>query len=141
MNMSKKSVKKQSSEDFMSFEDEYSEAIRSSVLKLKGHRKKRSTKKKFFAIVTIAKHDRFGGTRTVAIFDSFQKAKNIIENYGYYIWENSYNLCLIEAVEMNRIYGACSGEQYWYKWYTDKESYSPIEIPEVYKCTVGWSMS
>lgn len=97
--------------------------------------------KRLYSITTIARNNVYGGTRTVVVCDSFERARRIVEHNQGDIWEYSYMLCVIEAVACNWLYNtSLMDERYWYVWALDENKYVPIEAPEVYNGIVNWGI-
>ena len=92
-----------------------------------------------FAITTIAKSDKFGGTRTPVVCTTLARAKEIIETNEGDIWESSYMLAVIEAVVPDHLYDY-THESYWYRWDLEKKCYEAIECPPEYKNTMGFGV-
>jgi hypothetical protein len=93
-----------------------------------------------FAVTTIARSERFGGTRTPAVCMSFERAREIVETNEGDIWECSYMLCVIEAVIPDQLYGTNGDYQYWYFWDMKEHRYVPIETPERYQNMFGFGI-
>ncbi len=118
-------------------ERRYDEIIASCKFLSGKHQKKPSKEKFLYSVTTIAASQKFGGTRTPVICNSFRAAKKIVENNIGDIWEHSYMLCVIESVQPNVLYGS-GQEKYWYKFDKNTNKYLAIEEPEFYSRTVGW---
>lgn len=131
-------------------EKEFDKIVRSCVRK-RSHKqdlypnknRTRRKAKRLYSVTTLSASSRFGGRRTVAIYDNFDMAVESVEkNYGD-IYEYSYSLCVIEAVFCNYLYG-CSEECYWYKWYGSPErkgsGYKPIHTPKAYESICGFGI-
>lgn len=93
-----------------------------------------STTRCAYTLTTIASAERYGGTRTVAIFDEFAAAEaHVLGNWGD-LFECSYDFAVIEALALNELYAGLDlyRSQYWYMWQGDYPSgaYAPIEKPE-----------
>jgi len=93
-----------------------------------------------FTVTTIARSDRYGGTRTPAICMTFDRAHEIVDTNEGDIWEYSYMLCVVEAVIPDRLYGSTGAPQFWYAWDESAEKYRPIEVPEPYKNRFGYGI-
>jgi RNA ligase (TIGR02306 family) len=89
-----------------------------------------------WAVTTLAQSQRCGGTRTPVICSTFKQATEIVDNNHGDIYEHSYLLVVIEAIRVDRLYGAVLGESFWYAWFAD-EGYKPIETPEEFRNTFG----
>lgn len=89
--------------------------------------------KRLYSVTTLAASARYGGRRTVAVYDSFDRAVELVENNYGDIYEFSYQLCVVEAFICNRLYGTLD-EAYWFKWYGDpnkkNSGYRAIKTPE-----------
>jgi hypothetical protein len=118
----------------------YHEIVRTAVVK-DGHRQMPPTDAvvehkgvRLYMVTTIASQPRYGGTRTVVMCSSFERAKEIVERNEGDIFECSYSLAVIEATVADWLYGGCLQEQYWYVWKGDSRdgAYVPIEQPEAY---------
>lgn len=102
--------------------------------------------KRLYTVTTLAASSRFGGRRTVAIYDSFDQAVELVTGNHGDIYEYSYKLCVIEGVLCNRLYGTLN-EAYWFKWYgtVSKDSwehsrydgYKAIRTPKEYEGICG----
>lgn len=96
---------------------------------------------RWYAITTLAKNKRCGGTRTVAICATFERAREIVEKNEGDIWELSYNLVVIEAVLPDALYGGSpSDETYWYRWERKARRYNPIETPPGFEQSFGFGI-
>ena len=103
---------------------------------------------RLYSVTTIAPSARSGGTRTVAICRSFERACEIVETNEGDIWETSYQLVVIEALLPDALYGGSSHEQYWYRWHQPEHTedpyesgkYEPIEVPYFYEHTLGFGI-
>jgi hypothetical protein len=93
---------------------------------------------RLYAVTTIAKSVRYGGTCTPVVCTTFEKAKKIVEQNIGDLWEHSFDLVVIEVFAPDRVYGALLDEQYWYCWRDDH--YQAIEWPEAYRGTIGWGI-
>jgi len=94
-----------------------------------------------YSITTIARNEKFGGTRTVAICTSLTTACRIVEGNHGDIWEHSYMLAVIEAVWPNALYGGLKGrDTYWYRWSVEKKAYEAIETPDAYQKRAGFGI-
>ncbi len=89
---------------------------------------------RLYMVTTIASSARYGGTRTVVVCSSFERAQKIVENNEGDLFECSYELAVIEATVDGWLYGGLIHEQYWYVWKdgTGDGAYVPIEIPKAY---------
>jgi hypothetical protein len=91
---------------------------------------------RLYTVTTIARNERYGGSRTVVVCDNLERAREIVETNEGDIEERSYHLVVIEAVRPNVLY-ACPGDAYWYLWneysrpVTSGEygRFEPIETP------------
>lgn len=114
----------------------YDELLGKCILKPEGHVQKPAPEgcaTRLYTVTTIAPCVRYGGTRTPVICDSFEVAKHYLdENLGN-LFEFSYSLAVIEAVEANCLYSHLN-EVYWYMWVDNKDDpaegdYRAIEVP------------
>jgi hypothetical protein len=106
--------------------------------------------KRLYTVTTIAASIAYGGTRTVVVCDSFERAKEIVETNEGDIWESSYMLAVIEPVACNWLYHyfvtSDGVERYWYRWSSkDRETgrpggYEAIETPPGYEQVVGFGI-
>jgi hypothetical protein len=121
-------------------EKAYDEVIRGVKLKRKGHVQKPAVVGvvRLYTVTTIASSARYGGTRTVAVCTSFERAREMVEENVGDIFELSYRLAVIEGLIADHLYGGLDHEQYWYVWKGDQDgSYKPIEVPAAYENVVG----
>lgn len=116
-------------------EDHVQEELPEAVRKHDGRR--------FYTVTTIASSARYGGTRTVVVCSTFERAKEIVESNEGDIFEMSYYLVVIEAVVADWLYVAID-EQYWYVWEPGENGkdgrYLPIERPAAYVGTCGFGI-
>jgi hypothetical protein len=101
---------------------------------------------RLYTVTTKARNEKYGGTRTVCVCDSFERARQIIETNEGDIEERSYHFAIIEAVCPNVLY-AYSGEAYWYLWreydFVNQGGYGqfePIEPPPWMANIVGFGI-
>lgn len=86
-----------------------------------------------FSVTTIAGAAAYGGTRTVAICGSFDRACEMIERNEGDLFECSYEFAVIEEIYLNGLYGGSFDRaQYWYAWQGEAQdgAYVPISKPE-----------
>lgn len=127
-------------------EQEYDARVAACVLKPAGHVQQPMpegiTGNRLYTVTTLAASDRYGGTRTPVICDSFEVAKELVEENAGDIFEMSYRLAVIEAVLPNRLYNIGLDERYWYKWVGDYEtgSYQAIDVPPGYENVMGFGI-
>jgi hypothetical protein len=101
--------------------------------------------KRLYTVTTIAASIAYGGTRTVVVCDSFERAKEIVETNEGDIWESSYMLAVIEPVAVNWLYHYFD-ERYWYRWSSKNSStarpgaYEAIETPPGYEEVTGFGI-
>jgi len=120
--------------------DAYSdEMLASCVVKPDGHQKLIGMlgAERLWSVTTIARNAKFGGTRAVAICDSFGRAKEIVETNEGDIWEHSYMLAVIEGFDANHLYGGNEQLLFWYRWNIDSNCYEAIETPAPYEGVTG----
>lgn len=80
-----------------------------------------------------------GGSRTFGWWDTFEKAKNVVEENGYDIHECSYKYSVIEKIASGMFGGFMDGyEEHWYEWLEGK--YVAIDKPPLLIGIVGWSL-
>lgn len=118
---------------------EYDEIL-AAVVRKEAHTPPEDERGVLFTVTTIARSEKFGGSRTPVICLTFDRARQIVEENEGDIWEYSYMLCVIEAVLPDVLYSAAGGPQYWYAWDLKQEKYLPIEIPEAYENTFGYGI-
>ncbi len=94
--------------------------------------------KRLYTVTTIASSARFGGTRTVTVCDTFERAKEIIEANEGDIFECSYLLAVIDTIVAGWLYFIID-EQYWYCWVGDAKDggYKAIDRPKAYRTVMG----
>lgn len=96
--------------------------------------------KRIYAITTYAASARYGGKRTVGVFD-WRMAKRIVEKNAGDIFETTYRLAVIEGLFKNWLYGGHGyiEEAYWYLWVGDYETgkYHAISTPPQFEGAVG----
>lgn len=122
--------------------DEYQAALDGAILKQNRHeRPEQVADNALWAITTIAESRLYGGTRSPAIYTSFEQARDAIETNLGDIFETTYCLALIEPIIPNCLYGS-HGPVLWYMWVGDYETggYQAIEEPPGYKDTAGYSI-
>lgn len=114
----------------------YKEIVCSAVLKEEGHIQleipdnvQKHNGRRLYTVTTIASSARYGGTRTVVVCSTFERAKEIVESNEGDIFEMSYYLVVIEAVVADWLYVAID-EQYWYVW----EPTEPAPAPRCEVC-------
>lgn len=98
--------------------------------------------------VTAINSNKLSRDRCVAICETLQRAKDIVENNECDIWELEYDLVVIESKETDSVYSfGRKNEQYWYEWRgplgwdgVHAKGYVSIERPERYKHTVGFGI-
>jgi hypothetical protein len=80
--------------------------------------------------------------RCVAVYSSLEKAKQIVEENVGDIYEYYYRWVVIEAVQVDWLYGGFDREEYWYEWTGDGEtgSYISIEKPEDWENIINWGI-
>lgn len=86
-----------------------------------------------YSVTTIAGAAAYGGTRTVAICGSFDRACEMIERNEGDLFECSYEFAVIEEIYLNGLYGGSFDRaQYWYAWQGEAQGgrYVPISKPE-----------
>jgi hypothetical protein len=97
--------------------------------------------RRLYTVTTIASSAACGGTRTVAVCGSFQRARTIVENNEGDIFEHSYALVVIEGIIQDRLYPQFTlPEVYWYRWDNTKDQYRPIRIPPYYDGMCGFGI-
>lgn len=85
---------------------------------------------RLYSVTTIAASRRYGGTRTVMICDSFDRAHEGLTKGAYFWWEHSYAFAVIEAIYANTPYGGHNPrDQYWFRFNWDKSA-PPGEYPD-----------
>jgi hypothetical protein len=121
-------------------EKEFDERVKACVPKPGGHEQMpvpedfiKHDGKRLYTVTTMAASISFGGTRTVAVCDSFERAKEMIEHNEGDLWEHSYMLAVIEPVAANWLYYVFPDERYWYRWNLERACYEPIEVPPGYE--------
>lgn len=119
-------------------EVEFDRMVKSCKAKEKGHRQKpiptswgKHKVERLYTVTTMAASARYGGKRTVGVFD-WKTANHIVKKNAGDIYEFSYKLVVIEGVIKNYLYAGLLNEAYWFKWFGDAETggYKPIEVPE-----------
>jgi len=101
--------------------EEYRALVNRCVVKPEGHTQQEHKGYKgtrLYTVTTIAPSARYGGVRTPIICDNFEFAKKVVEENLGDIYELSYSLAVIEAVEANHMYSHLE-EAYWYVWISD----------------------
>lgn len=98
---------------------------------------------KLYTVTTIVEgwpseeSKKYGGLRTVVVCTSLERAKEIVENNEFDIFETSYTYAVIALIEADELYGGFNEreEEVWYKWEGDGETgkYLPSAKPEEYK--------
>jgi len=98
---------------------------------------------KLYSVITIVpgwpspETERQGGSRTVAICTSLERAKQIIERNEGDILEGSYGFALVVEFDADHLYGGnlSIGNQHWYQWAGDSEKgkYVPTTPPMEYQ--------
>lgn len=121
------------------------ESLAACVVKPGGHEAPVRTaavgwSRRLWSITAIARNAKFGGMRSVAICDSFERATEIVERNESDIWEHSYMLVVIEEFDAGMLYGGMNQTSYWYRWNLDDSRYEAIEVPEAYQDTVGYAV-
>jgi hypothetical protein len=124
---------------------EFDKIVDSVIDKPSGHeiewkKRPRTCGAVLYAITTVAS---FLPRPCVAICNTFERAKEIVERNEGDIFEYAYSLVVIEAVEADRLNGTTGLlEQYWYVWRGTPEdgSYRPIHCPEAYEHMTGWGV-
>ena len=93
---------------------------------------------RLFTVTTIAASSRFGGTRTVMVTSSFDRAREVIETNEGDIFETSYRLAVIDTIVDGWLYHT-SNARYWYMWVgsVGEGGYQPIEEPGEYNGIVS----
>ena len=82
-----------------------------------------------FLITTISTtNKKFSYSRTVGYFKDLNKAKEIVENNCYDLFETFYDYAVIEEVPEG-IYPLYEN-QVWYKWNLKENKYEECERPE-----------
>ena len=82
-----------------------------------------------FLITTISTtNNKFSCSRTVGYFKDLNKAKEIVENNCYDLFETFYGYAVIEEVPEG-IYPLYEN-QVWYKWNLKENKYEECERPE-----------
>lgn len=128
----------------------YKEIVNSVVLKNEDHAQEELPEdvrkydgRRLYTVTTIASSVRYGGTRTVVVCSTFERAKEIVDANEGDIFEMSYYLVVIEAVVADWLYHTLD-EQYWYVWEPGEDGqnghYVPIEQPAAYVGTVGFGI-
>lgn len=85
---------------------------------------------RLYSLTTIAASRRYGGTRTVMICDSFERACEALAKGPMFWWEHSYAFAVIEVIYANNPYGGmCDRDQYWFRFNWDKSA-PPGEYPD-----------
>jgi hypothetical protein len=100
------------------------------------HTQKQGPDGRLYTVTTIAKSESYGGTRTVVVCDSFERSVEIVTTNEGDIYENSYELAVIEAILPNVLYDY-QEEEYWYRW---DDGYKPIQKPYALGMTVCWGI-
>jgi hypothetical protein len=131
-------------------EKEYREVVRSAVPKVEHVQLDcpeeilQNRGVRLYTVTTMAASSSLGGTRTVAVCSSFERAREIVESNEGDIFETSYHLVVIEAVVADWLYYPLADEQYWFVWKPDSLDkvsgrYVPIEQPAAYEgmCNFG----
>lgn len=84
-------------------------------------------------------YDSHGGSRTFGWWETFEKAKQVVEENAYDIHECSYKYAVIEKIANGMLGGFMDGyEEHWYEWVEGK--YVAIDKPKLLKSIVGWSL-
>lgn len=111
----------------------YHEAEERAVIKPGGHVEMpdESGRKRLYSVTTIAAAAKYGGTRTVMICDSFERARDALTKNAMYWWEHSYAFAVIESFYLNAAYGGFGfqRQQYWYVFAWDRSA-PPGEYPD-----------
>lgn len=128
-------------------EARYRATVKACKPKPEGHIQRRAEEEfvrqggvRLYTVTTIAASAAYGGTRTVVVCDSFDRAREIVEKNEGDIWESSYMLAVIEPVAVNWLYHYFEGEVYWYRYDVEKERYEVVEIPPGYENIVGFGV-
>lgn len=92
-----------------------------------------------YTITTLKTLDIYAlGRRTVGYYQRLSIAKKAVEENWMDIYENGhYPYCVIEEVEQG-IYVGCGYGEHWFKW--EDDGYKPIDKPEEFKNTMGFSI-
>lgn len=79
---------------------------------------------KLYIITVIYSKDEvnINGIRTVGIYTSLEKAKNVVVNNHLDIWEHCYNYACIEVVNSNELY-PIPEKQIFYKYRKENMKY------------------
>jgi len=124
--------------------EQYKSAIANAVVKTDGHKQMDNqypNDDRLYTITTICYGDYFTSTRCVGVCSSFDRAVEIVETNEGHIWENSYDLVVVEAIVDNAVYGNIIGEDYWWVWEGDDDGkYVAIITPKEFDNTVGWGV-
>jgi hypothetical protein len=99
-----------------------------------------------YAVVTIVPND-ISRDRCVAICTTLDRAKEIVENNVWDIWETVYDWVVIEEKRADEMYAGFNNEQFWYEWKGPRgdegiafKGYVPCERPEKYDHIVGFGI-
>lgn len=89
-----------------------------------------------FLITTISvTNNEFSSSRTVGYLNNLNKAKEIVENNYYDLFETIYDYAVIEEVPEG-IYPLYKN-QFWYKWNLKEDKYEECEKP---KCAMNYKI-
>jgi hypothetical protein len=131
--------------------DRYRDIVKSAVLKHGGHQQTaapddvlKANALRLYTVTTVASSPRYGGTRTVVVCSSFERAKEIVEKNLGDIYECSYQLAVIEGTIADWLYYPLD-EQYWFVWQADEKdsrvgAYYAIERPEAYEGCINFGI-
>lgn len=129
-------------------EEQYQAALDGIIYRPEGHDVyvgECGERRVLYTITTVARKDEFGGTRCWAVTSTWEKAKDLVEKAGDYLWEYSAQFCVIEPVVPDDL-GAYLIDSYWYLWTFgpgEKDGpgrYLPIETPEVFRGYLAWGI-
>ncbi len=99
-----------------------------------------------YAVVTIVPDD-ISRDRCVAICTTLDRAKEIVENNVWDIWEMDYDWVVIEEKVADAVYAGFTNKTWWYEWKGPRgwegvncKGYVPCERPAKYEHTTGFGI-
>jgi hypothetical protein len=95
---------------------------------------------KVYAVTTINSTNPTTEFRCVGVFSTIEKAKEVVEANECDIHENYYDYVVIEAKEVDSLYGGFFFQKRHERWYHWEDKYVSVQKPKEYKNIVGWGI-
>lgn len=103
---------------------------------------------RLFTVTFISGHEMMGGTRTVAICDTWAQAVSMVTDSGEFFHETTYHLAVVETCWPNQGYGGMDRVSWWFRWVphpnplpgADTGAYHPCQVPPSYRMVQGFGI-